>query len=254
LTISTPLADLGRLDEAESCLNSIVSKTQAHSDLLHLGSAHLNRASLWFSRQDVVRLFEDLRAAVQIAREIGDPLLEYPAAVNMAEVNYAIVRLDEANEHTVRGLELAKQLWGPGSLELGTRELLLARIALFRGQLSRADELARSVRARLRQNEAGALDFLRSDQAVLEMIELSAREASESEWEEFAARVREIALPPLDETEIMEGRALAAHRAGRIDVSRALFRRTLELCVEKPTLLTERVQQTFARLFPDAAN
>jgi len=252
LMVGVDCSNLGRLEEAEQHFSAVIAETKAHADLHHLGAAYCNRSFLWFARKDVPRLIDDLMQTTSTAREIGEPLMEYIAACNLGEVRYSLAELESASEHTRRAIELAAQSWGELSLEVANRQLLLARIALYGEQLEQARELADRVSACLIAEHASgttAGDFTASDEALLEMVRLGARNASESEWEALAVRTADLSLQPLEEVELIESRALSAYRNGLHAESRALFERALEVSKSKPNLLSERVAQKLTLLF-----
>ena len=252
LLIGTDCCNLGRLDEAERHFQDVIAEARAHADLHHEGAAYINRAFLWFARKDVPRLLLDLARATQIAREIGQPLLEYPALINQAEVAYSIDELDRAADYARRTMELAEQLWSKQNRELGTRELLLARIELYRGEIDKARSLVQSIEARLsapRAEGADEVDFLPPDQALFEMAQLATRDSSELEWGALLVRAASVELQPSEEVELYEMRALAAHRQGRDEESRRSFQRAIEISREKPNLLSERVMRKYTSLF-----
>lgn len=252
LLVAPDCANLGRLAEAESFFEVAITEAERRADLLHLGAATMNRALLWFARKDVTRLFSDLTRAVQISREIGEPRMEYCTLCNMAEVEYAIEELDPACEHTERSLLLARQLWGD-SLELGTRELLLARIALYRDQLPEARALASRIRVRMEEKRAGGeadVELSPSDRVLLEMVELRVGVCDDAAWDALAARCAEAAMQPHEELELLESRALWAYQRGAREQSRMLFERALALSSSKPNLLSERVSRKATQLFP----
>ncbi len=252
LMMAPDYANLGRFEEAKRWFEAAIAETQAHSDLHHLGAAYINRSLLWLAMKDASRLFEDLAQAIRTAREVGEPLIEYAAHCNMGEAKYTMAELDDASAHTRRAIELAGQLWGETSLEVGTRELLLARIALYRGDASSVRDLAGKVRAKIaeqRASESTAGDFLASDHMLLEMVELGARSADEAEWEALEARSLAVELQPLEQVELIESRALCAFQNGLFDESRRLFERALEVSTNKPNPLSERVLRQFQQRF-----
>ena len=88
------------------------------------------------ARMDAAQVFADLTRATEISRETGEPLIEFCALINMAEIAYAMEDLERASATTERSIALARQLWGEANRELGACELLLARIALLRGSFA----------------------------------------------------------------------------------------------------------------------
>jgi tetratricopeptide (TPR) repeat protein len=252
LMIAPDCANLGRLDDAERYFDAAIAEASAHADLHHLGAAHTNRAMLGMARMDAAQVFADLTRATQISRETGEPLIEFCALINMAEVAYAMGDLDRASETTERSIALARQLWGEANRELGACELLLARIALLRGTFEPARALLTRIGTRLRRAEAqgsGEMRLLPAEQAQFDMVELGSRSADESEWHAFAARYQAIEMQALEQLDILDGHALAALRAGRVDESRRMFECALTLSREKPNLVSERVARHYRASF-----
>jgi tetratricopeptide (TPR) repeat protein len=252
LMVAPDCVNLGLLREAELHFDAVIAEAEAHGDRHHLGAAHVNRALLWFAQRDAARLFEDLARGAQIARELGEPLIEYPARINMGEVAYALEQLDRASEHTQRAMALARQLWGDDNRELGMCELLLARIALHEGELERVGELTASMHRRMadaRAKGSSECEFLPPEQALLEMVELAACAAGDSEWDALELRCRSVDMQPQEQVAILECRALAALRSGRREHSKQIFERALALSASAPNLLSERVTRRYAALF-----
>src|SRR5207244_843890 len=161
-------------DEAAQHFEAAIEDARAHADAYHEGAAYINRSVLWFARGDAERFFTDLREAVRIGRELGSAMHEYNAVVNIGEVEYLLADLELAHTHTLRGLELARQQFGDDHRELSIRELLLARIALYRGELAEAGAQSRRIRERIaRAFEKGESDaeLLASDAVLLQLIE-----------------------------------------------------------------------------------
>lgn len=244
LMVAPDCVNLGELAQAERHFATVIAETHARGDLHHLGAAHVNRALLWFARGETRLLFDDLARGAQIARELGAPLIEYPARINMAEVAYAIEELDQAREHTRRALALARSLWGEENRELGMCELLLARIALERGEHAEVRAWIEGIERRIEQACARGLSecaFLPPEQALLEQLRLSVSDAESALWDALEQRCPQLGMQPQEQVAILEARALAARRAGRHDESRAAFQRALALCDASPNLLRERV-------------
>jgi tetratricopeptide (TPR) repeat protein len=175
----------------------------------------------------------------------------------MGEVAYALEQLEQAREHTERAIALARQLWGEGNRELGMCELLLARIALDRGEHATVHSLCAGMRRRM--EEARALgstecDFLPAEQALLELVELGAREGSEAEWDALEQRCRAIDLQPQEQLAVLESRAVAALRAGRRADAERVFRRAVALSEAQPNLWSERVLRRYAEHFAPGAH
>ncbi|MEY4514674.1 MAG: hypothetical protein RLZZ450_6796, partial [Pseudomonadota bacterium] len=197
-------------------------------------------------------VFADLTRATQISRETGEPLIEFCALINMAEVAYAMGDLDRASETTERSIALARQLWGEANRELFACELLLARIALLRGTFEPARALLDRIRTRLSEAEAQGSEEMRllpAEQAQFDMVELGSRDADEAEWHAFEQRYQSIEMQTLEQIDILDGHALAALRAGRREESRRMFEFALSLSRDKPNLVSERVARHYSASF-----
>jgi eukaryotic-like serine/threonine-protein kinase len=256
LMIAPDCANLGRLDEAERYFDQAIAEATEHADLHHLGAAHTNRAMLGMARMDAAQVFDDLTRATQMSRETGEPLIEFCALINMAEVAYAMGELDRAGETAERAIALARQLWGEANRELGACELLLARVALLRGAFASARSLLIGIETRLREAEAAGSEEMRllpSEQALFDMVELGSRDAGEDEWRAFEQRCASIEMQAIEQIDLLDGHALAALRAGRVAESRRMFLRALAVSADKPNLVSQRVARHFDAAFGSAA-
>ena len=257
LMIAPDCVNLGRLEEADAYFEAAIREASAHSDLHHLAAAHVNRSTLSVESRNVARIFSDLTRAMQLARETGEPLIEFCSLNNDAEVAYAMSDFARATQHAERSLVLAIQLWGEQSRELYACELLLARIALHRNAFAQARALLENVKARslrvlameLAAGEPSQEPLQPAEQAMYDMVELGSRDASAEEWQRFEERYSGLELQALEQMDLLEGHALAALRAGRRDESRTFFERALRVSEQKPNLLTERVARLFAEAF-----
>jgi tetratricopeptide (TPR) repeat protein len=122
-----PLALLrcGRLDESEAQFSQAIELFESRGDLFHLAAILVNRMFLWSARQDPDRGRSDLRRAIEIARELGNPQLERGAVYNLAEDLYWSGIDDESLELAERARALRRKFW-PEVVPID--ELLLARI------------------------------------------------------------------------------------------------------------------------------
>jgi hypothetical protein len=213
---------------------------------MHQVAAVLNdRVVLWFQRMDTEKLFVDLEEAARIFREIGAAIFECHTVLNMGEVKYAIEDLQTARELAERSLKQAVQLWGNESGEVSRREVLAARIALYRGDRPGARQLVDRVGVRSSSGGPGAA-FPASEQILREMVDLATRDAGAEEWDELLRRGGKAGLQPLEEVEILEMRALAAAGAGRMDEARASIEQALAL---PPNLMSGRVERRRLAMF-----
>jgi tetratricopeptide (TPR) repeat protein len=250
LMTTASYAILGQLDEAEQASDKVLRTAESRGDMQHLAGILNNRVFLWFARKDIDRLLAELTTAVKISREIGAPLMEYNAVQNMAEAEYVVEALDQATEHAQRALELTTQLWGEQSAEMSVRELLLGRVALYRGDHAETGRIANGIHARS-ASTAGAegSELGPSDKMMLEVLELGIREATEEEWDELVERALALGLQPHEDVEILEASALASARAGRLDAAKIRLESALQLCAAKPNLISKRVERRYAAMF-----
>jgi tetratricopeptide (TPR) repeat protein len=247
LIVGPMCANMGRLDEAQVYIEKAVSAARARGDMLHLAAALNNRLYLWSALHNVEGLFEDLAATLRIGREVGDPVIEIDALQNRSEIEYVLERLDDAVTSGNRALELATRLWGDQSREASSRELLLARVALYRGDHDQLRGHLERIRARLASNAPGS-EMETPDRMMFGMVELASRGGTPDEWSELLERVEATGLQPLEHVEIIEAGAIAAERSGRTEDARALLRKALDTCAATPNLMSGRVQRRYEQL------
>lgn len=272
LMVAPDCCKLGRFDDAERYFETVIAQAQAHSDLHHQAAAYINRSMLWFSLDRIDRVVSDLESATAIARKIGEAFLEANALNNLAQVLYwsggqrgngesrvAIRSEDElqaAAAHAARGLEVAIQLWGEHAPAVMGSELLVARIAAYRGEYEEAARLVRSIRARQAAaagHETAGVGWGPGDDVLLEALELATSGADETRWAAHAAQAAAIELQHEDRLELLECRATAALREGRIEQGRALYVEAVELARQNQNLMSGRVLRNYARRFGTAA-
>ncbi|MEY4578116.1 MAG: hypothetical protein RL701_2819 [Pseudomonadota bacterium] len=253
-------ANLGRLEESERYLDASLRAAESRGDLLHMAGCCINRAALWFAHRDANKAFDELERALNLAREIGSSLIENYALLNLGEVAYAADQLEQAQQYTLRAVEVGRALHGEVSREVSGSELMLARIAAYQGELAAARELVSRIRTRVaRADEEGISDvaLFASDELILTAVALAANDTATASladaWEELHQRMQTIYLQPGEEVEVFELHALAAFRAGRHDESRAYFLKALGTSELKPNLLAKRVLRNYTRLFAQLA-
>jgi tetratricopeptide (TPR) repeat protein len=129
---------MGSLEEAERRFEEVLALCATAEDWLHLGAAFANRAYLWVARKLLDRCMDDLRRAIQLAREVGNPWSEGIATYNVAEFLHWLGEEEEALvlAHRVRVLE---QRFNDHPLP--DASLLMARIQAARGDLDEARKL-----------------------------------------------------------------------------------------------------------------
>jgi serine/threonine protein kinase/tetratricopeptide (TPR) repeat protein len=272
LMVAPDCGKLGRFEEAEQYFETIIRQAEEHSDLHHLAAAYVNRSTVWFTLDRLDRGVDDLHAATEIARKIGEPFVEAIALNNLAMVLYASggqggndelagedereANLQRASEHAARCTELSLQLWGEHSAQVMDAELLKARISNYRDEPEEAVRLAGSIRARQAAAAAAGVDpgegwGLNAD-LLLEAIELATSVTAhgvEARWNAHAERVAAAELQPEDRLELLECRAVATLREGRNEPAQALYAEALRLACESQNLVSGRVLRNYARCF-----
>ncbi|WP_437729315.1 serine/threonine-protein kinase [Sorangium sp. So ce861] len=151
LLLAPALVYAGRLDEAEARFHEVVARCERVGDRLHLGIALMNRLTLRLMREDPEGAQGDLRAAVALARELGNAYLERGPAHNLAELLYWSGELAEALPLAVRAFELQRRFFQ--ATPVPDYALLVARIHAARGELA---EAARHLEWALGQCDLGA--------------------------------------------------------------------------------------------------
>ncbi|MGK3993606.1 protein kinase domain-containing protein [Sorangium sp. So ce1024] len=136
--LSTELAHAGRFAEAERRAEEAIALCERAEDLPHLCVAIMNRVVLWTLKKDLPRATADLRSAIALAREIGNPWLERVATYNVAELLYWSDQQDEALSLARRAHTLEQRFVDRPVPECS---LLLARILAARGELGEARRL-----------------------------------------------------------------------------------------------------------------
>lgn len=138
LLLSSALVIVGHLDEAERRFSEVIGLCNEMKDRLHLCSAYANRAYLWTAQSAPERGLEDLRRAVEIAREIGNPEPERVATHNLAELLHWCGREPEALALARRSRVLEERFAERAAAD---DSLLLARIQAARGDFDDAGRL-----------------------------------------------------------------------------------------------------------------
>lgn len=96
LLLAPVLVAIGNLDEAESRFEEVLALCTTAEDWLHVSAAYANRAMLWIARKRLEQATDDLRRAIQLAREVGNPRSESNATYNVAEFLHWLGEEEEA--------------------------------------------------------------------------------------------------------------------------------------------------------------
>jgi eukaryotic-like serine/threonine-protein kinase len=134
LLLGVALVYKGRHQEAERIFDAALARCIAIRDRLHECAVYANRMYLW--RKQPRRAIGDLRRAIQLAREIGNPEPERVATHNLAELLYWSGEADEALALVLRSRALQQRFWSQVPLDA----LLLARIRVGRDEFDAARE------------------------------------------------------------------------------------------------------------------
>jgi serine/threonine protein kinase/tetratricopeptide (TPR) repeat protein len=234
------LQGLSRLAEAKAALDRAIASCEAHGDSLHLAGAINSRALLSACLGDKPRMMADLDRVIALGRELGQDWLELIGHYNFAESLYLWDDLEGALPHVEQALSISvRRAAGAPLLAV---ELLDARMRLYRGDRDGAREIVQRIRAR----SGGALP-VPSEDVLCTMVELSIEEAGEAAWEALEERSAQFSIGQ-ERIEVIEARALAALRQGRVDEGLHQLGRALGMAVSIPNVMRPRLLRRRAEL------
>ena len=246
----------GRYEQSERFFERVLDVFAEHGDMINLAGALQNRCLLSLLTNNTNRLLNDYKRAITIARENGFPLLESGAQKDLGEVYYLLGRIEEAEPHIHRSVEMCTQILGPAARPVAIAEMLFARLALYRGDL----DTAREALARVQSREAAAVaagrtenQLSRAEHLLLSMVELAVRSAPDAEWDALLDSTQEISVQPQDLVEIMEMKGLSALRAGRHAAAVRYLEQAFEEGEKSARLLVERLRGDLTRARTKAA-
>jgi predicted ATPase len=233
LLLSTALVLVGRLDEAERRFSEVIGLCNEMKDRLHLCSAYANRAYLWTAQNAPERGLEDLRRAVEIAREIGNPEPERVATHNLAELLHWCGREADALSLARRSRVLEERFAERAAPD---DTLLLARIQAARGDLDEAGRLLGWIAERCPPSPASpTVNVLyRALKLAVAAHGVEVRGAGDPDsWEAVIADA-ERDLPAEEMLEALSWNARAALRAERVREAAAALERARPRLLESP--------------------
>ena len=216
------LAKLGELVLAEQVFARLIARCRQNDDLFHLCAAYGNRCWLWSANGMVERAAEDLRLAIQVAREAGLPSLERVSTWNLAEDRLWQGSLDESLQLARRSLALQAAHGRSGTLP---DRMLLARILAARGDRS---ELPALVAELADEGIEGA------ERAMLDLLAASATDAPPARWAELLSQID--TLEPGARLELL-------HLAARHHALRDEDRAQLGELVERAPIWASRIRE-----------
>jgi tetratricopeptide (TPR) repeat protein len=250
LLLGWVLPGLGRPREAREVLDQVVERCRTHNDRLHLAAALNNRAPGRGFAGDTDGMVQDLRAVVELAREVGQPTMELMAEYNLGEQLLLLGQLADATAHVERAVLLERRLAGPWGRPKAP--VLEARLRIAEGRLEKARELVEAIRAQQAEvNTRGRSDgiMVPSDDVLCAVVELATRSGSEDEWGAVDARSRRYSVEQ-DRLEILMIRADAALRAGERDGARRWLLAALAAAETIPNVMAARLRSKLAALEP----
>lgn len=138
LLLAPVLVSIGNLEEAENRFDEVLALCTTAEDWLHLSAAYANRAAIWIARKRLEQATDDLRRAIQLAREVGNPRSESNATYNVAEFLHWLGDEEEALILARRGRVLEERF---NDRPDAVSSLLLARIQAARGDFDEVRQL-----------------------------------------------------------------------------------------------------------------
>jgi serine/threonine protein kinase/tetratricopeptide (TPR) repeat protein len=239
------LQGLARLSEASDALDRVVALCEAHGDRLHLAGAFNNRALLLALGGDKERMVADFERVLALGRELGQDSIEVMGHYNLGEYLYLWDDLAGAKPHVERALAIEERR--TGGEPRAVIELLGARLDLHCGHLEAARSRGRQIRARA----GGALPVPAED-VLCAMVELVTAEGSELQWQALEARSAEFSIGQ-ERIEVIEARAIAAYRAGRVDEARGHLERAIEAAKTIPNVMSTRLTRRMEEILREGA-
>ncbi|AKT36685.1 protein kinase domain-containing protein [Chondromyces crocatus] len=210
---------LARLDDAREVLDRAVMLCEVHRDMLHLAPAINNRALLRACRGDKEGMIHDLSRVLSIAREYGQGALELVGEYNLGECLYLMDDMQAAALHVARAAEIERRRSGGRARPIVM--LLDARVLLGGGDEGKARVIFEKILAHQEAaRELGRMDalLLPSEEVLLDMIDLATRTPDAAAWDELHARSERLSVGQ-EQVEVLEARAIAALRHGRLDLA-----------------------------------
>jgi len=209
---ASALCFVGKLDEAEAIFTDAARLAEELKDRLHQCVLHVNRFNLWVARDDSEHGADDLRRAVQLARELGHPGLERAATHNLAEVLHLGGSDAEALPLAIRSFELQQRYMPRPGPE---NALLLGRIGIALGDRESAARHLAWVEAHA--TLADAPPTVRVFHRALELVQHG---GSGEAWDAVARDAAAAGMPPIESAEILCLRAVCEIESGRVERAR----------------------------------
>ncbi|MCG8417851.1 MAG: protein kinase [Proteobacteria bacterium] len=234
LLLALALVAVGEFDDAEKRFGEVIALCERTGDRFHLCTAYCNRVILSSVKKAVQDIAQDLRRAVKLAREIGQPTLERIATHNLAEFLHWSGCHSEALRLARRAYALQRFLPEPTPPDA----LLLARIHAALDHVDEARQMLEEVRSL-----AYSKRLTRFEQIATAVLDLTLSEqSSSSAWDELL-RIARRNLPGEEFLEMLFFCARTAWKSRR-------WQQAADAIAEAQTKLDEQPtwRQSFAEL------
>jgi len=236
---------LRRFQDAETMFARLIELTEARGDMMNLTMALINRCILSLLSQKTDRLVEDYRRIIAISREAGLPLVECMAQRDLAEVQFALGQVDQAEKQVRRAIEVNRQVLGVRARGTIVTQLLLGRVLVYRGDIAAAREVMAAIGREQEAARAAAqtdAEFSPGDQILADSVGLTVAGVVGPAWDDLLTRARRIMLQPQDFIEVMELRAISAQRADRTYEALTLLDAAIEEAGRSAEIMLNRLR------------
>ena len=226
----------GQLDRAEAVFAETLALCEKERDRFHQCAVHANRMFLWTAQKKPGRAEEDLRAAMQLARELGNPSPERVASHNLAELLYRSGEEEECLALARRSRALQERFWQ----NLPEDALLLARIHAARQEYDRARHELDWLERECRPESSDPIVRSLFRTVKLAVAEASGKRPSPDGWDALLAEARQ-AIPAEELIEVLWWRARTAIAGRRWDEARHALAEAQDHLVDSP-VWTRRIE------------
>ncbi len=209
LLLGVALAFANRKDEATARFNEVIALCKQTGDLMHLCVAYGNSGLVWLEENAIYEGTQNLRRAVRLARQVGQPTIERNCTYNLAELLHCSGKRAEALSLAKRVESLQRFLSTPDHEDA----LLRVRIHLAWDEYKEAYSMAERVRQIVAPTALSVFE-----RAILTMMDMIVGERDDEPdlqaWDVLTAEARE-EVPRAYFLEILHLRGRVALHAGR---------------------------------------
>src|SRR5262249_11265961 len=143
LMLGFVLPTIGRLADGEVALERAIAECRARGDRLHLFPALNSRAMALGFRGATAEMVAELKALRELARELGQVMMQLVAEFNLGEFLYLMGDVEAARPHVRRAVELERRRHGDAARPFVA--LLEARLLAWLGDAAGARAIVDSV-------------------------------------------------------------------------------------------------------------